>query len=74
MSMEMQLFFPIVKNPPAYLEILVIYLKVKNLNLYSQLNVLLKVVAFHKAAVYTEGVALRCYLPKNGFIECNNRM
>lgn len=60
-------------NPPVYLEMVVIDLKVKNLNLYSQLNALLKVVAFHKAAVYT-GVALWCYLQKKGFIECNNRM
>lgn len=61
-------------NPPAYLEMLVIYLKVKNLNPYSQLNAVLKVVAFHKAAVYTEGVALRCYLQTNRFIECDNRI
>lgn len=52
-------------NPPVYLEMVVIDLKVKNLNLYSQLNALLKVVAFHKAAVYT-GVALWCYLQKKG--------
>lgn len=72
--MELKLFFPKVINPPSYLEMLVIYLKVKNLNLYSQLNALLKVVAFHKAAAYTEGVALQCYLQKTGFIECNDRM
>lgn len=59
------MFFSIVINPPAHLEMVVIDLKVKNLNLYSQLNALLKLVAFHKAAVYT-GVALWCYLKKLG--------